>query len=186
MLLCLSVTPLAYKTTFTVVPCHPILMFVSLAWTEAHRMHLLVQLLMCCLQYDDQEFISGYHQKHNGEETHIINWKQYSELPWYVSIGNYYTENSIAADKRWITHIFHQECIQLVDLILPQAIMDFIIELVNSLSYTAKNTFGEILSKQRKKLQRLSADLPTCPMVSGNLKPKGQSDHLVWASYRRH
>lgn len=68
---------------------------------------------------------------------------------------------------------------QLVDLILPQAIIDFIIELVNSLSYTAKNTFGEILSKQRKKLQRLSADLPTCPTVSGNLKPKGQSDHLV-------
>lgn len=57
--------------------------------------------------------------------------------------------------------------------------MDFITELVNPPNPTAKNTFAEMLSKQRKKLKRLSADPLTSPMVSGILKLKGQSDHLV-------
>lgn len=39
-----------------------------LAWTGAHRMHLLVQLLLCCLQYDHQEFISAYCQKDRGKK----------------------------------------------------------------------------------------------------------------------
>lgn len=41
------------------------------------------------------------------------------------STNNQYTENSIASDKGWITHHFHQQFIQFVDLILPQAIIGF-------------------------------------------------------------
>lgn len=118
-----------------------------------------------------------------------INWKWYSELPWCISISNYHTENSIASDKRWITCRFHQQVVQLVDLILPQAIIGSLYRTGQPHPHphpTAKNTFGEMLCKERKKLKRLSADPLTSPMLSGILKLKGQSDRLVWPSHCRH
>lgn len=98
--------------------------FGSFACMWAHRIHMPVQSLLCCLQYDHQAFISAYCQKDGrGRDGITTPLTESSTLNYHGVFLS--TENSIASDKRWITPCFHQQFMQFVDLILPQAIIGF-------------------------------------------------------------
>lgn len=145
----------------------------------AHRIHMPVQSLLCCLQYDHQAFISAYCQKDGrGRDGITTPLTESSTLNYHGVFLS--TENSIASDKRWITPCFHQQFMQFVDLILPQAIIGFHYRTCQPCSppqpHCQKYFWRNAV--QRNKLKRLSADPLISPTVSGILKLKGQ-----WPSF---